>query len=106
LVRSKFLIIRRKANKAMADEVAYYAVVSGDGTSSDPSGLARRRRLPTGGFVDEALRRDLTWGHTSAIVEWKRDAMDFSLVEISEADAAQLIDRFRENWDAQRSSGN
>ena len=90
----------------MADEVTYYAVVSGDGTSSDPSGLARRRRLRTGGFVDEALRRDLTWGHTSAIVEWKRDAMDFSLIEIGEADAAQLIELFREKWGAQRSSGN
>ena len=90
----------------MADEVTYYAVLSGDGTSSDPSGLARRRRLPTGGFVDEALRRDLTWGHTSAIVEWKRDAMDFSLIEIGEADAAQLIELFREKWGAQRSSGN
>jgi len=84
----------------MADEVTYYAVVSGDGTSSDPSGLARRRRFPTGGFVDEALRRDLTWGHSSAIVEWKRDAMDFSLVEISEVDAAQLIERFRVKWGA------
>jgi hypothetical protein len=86
----------------MADEVTYYAVVSGDGTSSDPSGLARRRHLPTGGFVDEALRRDLTWGHTSAVVEWKRDAMDFSLVEISEADAAGLMERFRGKWGAQQ----
>jgi len=86
----------------MADEVTYYAVVSGDGTSSDPSGLARRRRLQEAGFVDEALRRDFTWGHTSAIVEWKRDAMDFSLVEISEPDAAQLIERFRERWGAQQ----
>ena len=90
----------------MADEVTYYAVVSGDGTSSDPSGLARRRRLQAGGFVDEALRRDLTWGHTSAIVEWKRDAMDFNLVEISEADAAQLIERFRGKWGTHQGSGN
>jgi hypothetical protein len=90
----------------MADEVTYYAVVSGDGTSSDPSGLARRRRLQAGGFVDEALHRDLTWGPTSAIVEWKRDAMDFSLVEVGEADAAQLIERLREKWGVQQGSGN
>jgi hypothetical protein len=86
----------------MASEATYYAVVSGAGTSSNPSGLARRRRLQAGGFVDEALHRDLTWGPTSAIVEWKRDAMDFTLVEINEADAAQLIERFRERWGAQR----
>jgi hypothetical protein len=90
----------------MADEVTYYAVVSGDGTSSDPSGLARRRRLQAGGFVDEALHRDLTWGPTSAIIEWKRDAMDFSLVEVGEADAAQLIERLREKWGVQQGSGN
>ena len=29
--------------------------------------------------------------------------MDFSLVEISEADAAQLIERFRQEWGAQQS---
>jgi len=89
----------------MADEVTYYAVVSGGRTSSDPSGLARRRHLQAGGIVDEALRRDLTWGHTSAIVEWKRDAIDFTLVEISDTDAAQLIERFREEWGAQQGSG-
>jgi hypothetical protein len=82
----------------MPDEVTYYAVISGDQNTSEPSGLTRRRRLQAGGFVDEALHSDLTWGHTSAIVEWKRDAMDFSLVDISEADAAKLIERFREKW--------
>jgi hypothetical protein len=87
----------------MAEEVTYYAVISGDQTSSDASGLARRRRLGTGGFVDEALRGDLTWGHTSAIVEWKRDAMDFSLVEISELEASALIERFRQEWSARES---
>jgi hypothetical protein len=56
--------------------------------------------LQTGGFDDEALHGDLTWGHTSAIVEWKRDALDFSLIEISEADALALIERFREKWGA------
>jgi len=85
----------------MPDEVTYYAVIIGDRTVSEPSGLARRRRLQAGGLVDEALHGDLTWGHTSAIVEWKRDAMDFSLVEISQADAARLIERFREKWGAQ-----
>jgi len=84
----------------MTDEVTYYAVIRGDQTSNDPSGLARRRCLSAGGFVDEALNADLSWRHTSAIAEWKRDAMDFSLVEISEGDAAQLIERFREKWGA------
>jgi hypothetical protein len=82
----------------MADEVTYYAVVSGARTIQDPVGIARRRRLEPEGLEDEALHRDLSWGHTSAIVEWKRDATDFDLVEISQADAEALIERFREKW--------
>jgi hypothetical protein len=82
----------------MPDRVTYYAVVSESRTAQNPSGLARRRHLQTGGFEDEALQKDLTWGHTSAITEWNRDAMDFGLVEISEAEAGELIERFREKW--------
>lgn len=82
----------------MTEEATYYVVVNPNRTVQDPAGLARRRRIPSGGFEDEALQRDLTWRQTSAIVEWKRDAMDFDLVEISEAEAAALIERFREKW--------
>jgi hypothetical protein len=85
----------------MADEVTYYVVISGDRTPDNPSGLVRRRSFQSGGFVDEALRDDLTWEHTSAIVEWKRDAMDFNLVEISEVEAEALVERFREKWGAE-----
>ena len=82
----------------MPEDMTYYAVVSGSRTAQNPSGIARRRILQTGGFEDEALGRDLTWTRTSAIVEWNRDAMDFDLVEISETEANELIERFREKW--------
>jgi hypothetical protein len=82
----------------MSDDVTYYAVVNESRTSRDPVGLVRRRRLQSGGFQDEALHRDLTWAHTSAIVEWKRDATDFELIEISGAEAEALIEQFREKW--------
>jgi hypothetical protein len=82
----------------MAEDVTYYAVVSGSRTAENPSGIARRRTLQVGGYEDEALGRDLVWAHTSAIVEWNRDAMDFDLVEISEAEADELIERFRVKW--------
>lgn len=81
----------------MADSTTYYSIVVGN-QAGDPKGLARRRYLSAGGFVDESLRRDLTWGHTSAIIESRRDAMDFSLVEISEDEAERLIERFRAKW--------
>jgi hypothetical protein len=80
------------------EDVTYYAVVSGSRTVQNPSGIARRRPLQAGGFEDEALGKDLTWAPTSAIIEWNRDAMDFDLIEISEAEANDLIERFREKW--------
>jgi hypothetical protein len=85
----------------MADLVRYYAIIGRGRTLHNPSGLARRRSV--GGIpVDESLRRDMSWGDTTAIAEWDRgEELSRDLIEISEADAAQLIERFREKWDVQ-----
>lgn len=70
---------------------------SGD-TAAQPSGLARRTLTPQG-RLDETLRADLTWKHDSAIYEWERgEETGTDLVEISESDARELIERFRERW--------
>jgi hypothetical protein len=90
----------------MADLVRYYAIIGRGRTLNNPSGLARRRSV-SGISVDESLRRDMSWGETSAIAEWDRgEELSRDLIEISEADAAQLIERFREKWDTQQGSGN
>jgi hypothetical protein len=90
----------------MPDLVRYYAIIGRGRTLDNPSGLARRRSV--GGIpVDESLRRDMSWGDTTAIAEWDRgEELARDLIEISEADATQLIERFREKWGAERSSGN
>jgi hypothetical protein len=86
----------------MANQVRYFAIVGRGRTLSNPSGLARRRR--TGyDLVDETLRRDMSWGDTAAIAEWDRgEEQGRDLIEISEAEAEALIERFREKWSAQR----
>jgi len=82
----------------MADETKYYAIVARGDASSKPTGLARRTTLQDG-ITDESLRRDLTWGHTSAIVEWNRgEELTRDLIEVSETEAMEIIDRFREKW--------
>lgn len=81
----------------MAAEVSYYAIVGVGRTVQYPSGIARRRPSPDGP-VDEALRRDLTWQPDSAIVEWEYGDVGAELVEISEAEAAELMERFRAEW--------
>jgi len=82
----------------MANETKYYAIIGRGHEPSDPTGLARRVVLGDG-VIDESLRRDLTWGHTSAIVEWDRgEELTRDLIEVSEAEANELIERFRERW--------
>jgi hypothetical protein len=85
----------------MANQIRYYAIVGRGRTPDNPSGLARRRDIG-GNAIDESLRGDLSWGDTTAIAEWDRgEELTRDLVEISEADAVQLIERFRERWGAQ-----
>ena len=81
----------------MSDEVKYYAIVGSGRTVRDPSGIARRT-FRADGPIDEALRRDLTWERDSAIVEWEYGDVGPDLIEISQADAEELIERFRVRW--------
>jgi hypothetical protein len=79
-------------------EVHYYAIIGRGRAKSDPSGLARRS-IVGNEVTDESLRRDMTWGHTTAIAEWDRgEELTRDLVEISEAEAEALVERFREKW--------
>jgi hypothetical protein len=76
--------------------VTYYSIFIG-GTSS-PAGIARRKIRGDGGIEDEMLRRSMSWEPDSLIAEWKRGDATEDLVEISEQDARELVERFRERW--------
>jgi hypothetical protein len=87
------------AVKIMEDEVKYYLVLGPGRTQDNPSGLARRT-FTKDGRLDESLTRDLSWRRSSEIYEWERgEELGADLVEISEGQAAAVIQRFRENWD-------
>jgi hypothetical protein len=82
------------------EEITYYAVIGAGRTVRDPSGLARRR-MDHGVPVDEALARDLSWKFTDALYQDERgENFGPELVEISNEEAAGLIERFREKWGA------
>ncbi len=84
----------------MAEHARYYAIIDHRASRQEPAGLARRRTLNNGGFRDEALARDLTWRFTPVIVEWKRGESTDDLVEITEDEANQVIERLRARWAA------
>ena len=77
--------------------VEHYAIIGVGRTIANPSGLARRRFTPAG-RVDESLQRDLSWRPTSSITQWEYGNLSGELAAISEAEAHELIERFREKW--------
>jgi hypothetical protein len=84
----------------MPAEITYYAIVGGGRTADNPYGLVRRLEGHEGPS-DESLRRDLTWGFTTAIVDWEHGSYDDELVEISHEQASKIIEYFRERWAAE-----
>jgi hypothetical protein len=82
----------------MKDQKAtYYVIMTAGNSSYEPVGLVRRTLTPEG-RLDEALRRDLTWGRDAAIIEWEYGNLSGELVEVSEEEAEALIERFRQKW--------
>jgi hypothetical protein len=81
----------------MAEQTVYYAITGVGQNPAEPAGLVRRR-FTEKGRLDEALRSDMTWQRDSAIIEWEYGNLVGELVEISEAEAQALIERFRETW--------
>ena len=81
----------------MDEQIVYYAITGIGRNPTDPSGLVRRR-FTEKGRLDEALRRDMTWQRDTAIIEWEYGNSVGDLVQISEPEANELIERFREKW--------
>jgi hypothetical protein len=84
----------------MADKITFYAIVDDDTTVDRPCGLLRRLEFDGEGFTDEGLRRDFSWSFTPIIEEWQRGDFDDELVEVSHAQADDIIGYFREQWGA------
>jgi hypothetical protein len=81
----------------MTDKVSYYSIIGVGRSAEDPSGLARRTYTGVA-RVDESLRRDLTWGPTTAVTDWEYGNLPGELVEINAGEAEALVERFREKW--------
>jgi hypothetical protein len=93
LLRSPYI---ERLAEPVSEVVTYYSVFL-VGTTS-PVGIARRKILGDEGIEDEMLRQNLVWERDSLITEWKRGDATEELVEISEREAEELIERFRERW--------
>lgn len=81
----------------MSQRITYFAIVGGNRTVDNPSGLARRLQHDNGS-EDEALRGDYSWKFTPLIVEWERGDFGEELVEVSHEQAEKIIEYFRGRW--------
>jgi hypothetical protein len=87
-----------KVEQAVDEATAYYAIVQDEAGPDGATNLVRRRSTSEGP-VDESLERGLRWQATSVLHEWERGGISGrELIEISEAAAQGLIDRFRAEW--------
>ena len=84
----------------VAEKITYYAIIDHWASRTDPAGIVRRRRPASGGFRDEALTRDMSWQFTGMIVGWERAESTDDLIEVTEDEANQIIERFRARWGA------
>ncbi len=82
----------------MDEQVTYYGLLLSGDTREKPGGLARRRILANGGIVDETFQKDLQWHPDTVIGEWRRGESSEELVEISEAEAVRVMERFRQRF--------
>lgn len=82
----------------MPDKVMYYAVVNDLSSRERPAGLFRRTYFGTGGKCDEAFTTDLAWERSATLVASERGDLENEFIEISEAEANQLMGELRARW--------
>ena len=79
----------------MPDKVTYYAIVDDLSSREQPAGVLRRIYFEAGGRRDEAFSQDLVWVRTVLLVSAERGDLQNEFIEISEAEANQIVERIR-----------
>jgi hypothetical protein len=80
----------------MTDSVTYYAIVNQFSSREQPAGVFRRTYFEDGGMEDEAFSRDMAWERSWLLASAERGDTANDFVEISEDDANQIVERFRQ----------
>ena len=95
---------KRGLVKKVVEKVSHYAIIGGDRTAN-PSGASHGEGTHRQA-VDEALRATCPGNQLCHNTVGSMGTYPATIVEISEADVAQLIARFREKWGAQQAEAN
>jgi hypothetical protein len=79
----------------MPDKLTYYAVVDDLSSREQPAGVFRRIYPEDGGRSDEAFTRNLVWESSPALMSAERGDLQNEFIEITEAEADQIVERIR-----------
>ena len=79
----------------MPAKVTYFAVVNDLSSRQRPAGVLRRTCTEDGGRSDEAFTRNLRWEYSTSLISAERGDLANEFIEISEAEANQIVERIR-----------
>jgi hypothetical protein len=79
----------------MAETITYYAIIDEFSSRVTPGGVLRRVKNDEG-ITDEAFSEDLKWEFSPLLAGAERGDTMFDIVQISEAEAAQIVTRIKE----------
>ena len=87
----------------MANKITYWAILGRGATVDQPLGLVRRLEHDDGS-EDEGLNvnTDLSWSHSSMIVEREHGDLGRELVEVSHEQASKIVQYLRQKFAEQR----
>jgi hypothetical protein len=86
----------------MPDKITYYAVMNDLSGHERPAGLFRRIYANDGGRSDEAFTRSLRWEYSTSLISAERGDLENEFIEITEAEADQLMEQLRGRWATSR----
>jgi hypothetical protein len=78
------------------DGVTYYAIVDELSSRDRPAGVFRRTYFDDGGMEDEAFTTNMTWERSWLLASAERGDTANDFIEITEYEANQIVERFRE----------
>lgn len=84
----------------MTASTTYYAILDEDSDLDRPVGVFRRVRSENG-QIDEAFSRNLRWEFSPLLYSAERGDTMFDFIEITEAEAGEIVARIRADSAAQ-----
>jgi hypothetical protein len=78
----------------MAEAISYYAIINDLSSRERPAGVLRRIKHDDG-ERDETFGTDLTWDRSSLLYAYERGDLTNRFVQVTEDEAAQIVDRIR-----------